>query len=48
MKAVVTGGGGFVGSHLVEALIVERHDVVAIGDISSGRREWVHDDARLV
>lgn len=37
MKALVTGGAGFIGSHLVEQLINDGHDVVALDDLSSGR-----------
>lgn len=36
---LVTGGGGFIGSNLVEALLGEGHDVRALDDFSSGRRE---------
>jgi UDP-glucose 4-epimerase len=37
VKALVTGGAGFIGSHLVEQLINDGHDVVALDDLSSGR-----------
>lgn len=36
MKTLVTGGAGFIGSHLVEHLIVAGHDVVVMDDLSSG------------
>lgn len=39
MRVLVTGGVGFVGSHLVEALVRKGHDVSVIDDLSSGREE---------
>jgi UDP-glucose 4-epimerase len=39
MKALVTGGGGFIGSHLAEALLAEGHEVVVLDDLSTGRVE---------
>lgn len=39
MRALVTGGGGFIGSNIVEALLRRGDDVVVIDDFSSGRRE---------
>jgi UDP-glucose 4-epimerase len=37
MRALVTGGAGFVGSHLVDALVAEGHDVTVLDDLSIGR-----------
>ena len=39
MKYLVTGGAGFVGSHLCELLIGQGHSVVVIDDLSTGRIE---------
>ncbi len=46
-KAVVTGGAGFVGSHVVDALIKEGFAVSVIDDLSGGKRDNVHKDATL-
>jgi len=38
-RVLVTGGAGFIGSHLVDRLMGEGFDVVVLDDLSSGRRE---------
>ncbi|PQV57477.1 UDP-glucose 4-epimerase [Defluviimonas denitrificans] len=39
MKVLITGGAGFIGSHLAERLVAEGHSVCALDDLSTGRRE---------
>jgi UDP-glucose 4-epimerase len=39
MRALVTGGAGFIGSHLVDALVARGDDVLVLDDLSTGRRE---------
>lgn len=38
-KVLVTGGAGFIGSHLVERLLTDGHDVVIVDNLCSGSRE---------
>src|SRR3954451_1130322 len=39
MRALVTGGAGFIGSNLVDALIARGDEVVVLDDLSTGKRE---------
>ncbi len=47
-QAIVTGGAGFIGSHVVDALLGEGYGVTVIDDLSSGRASRVASDARLI
>lgn len=47
MKVLVTGGAGFVGSHVVDAYIREGHEVVVVDNLSSGRLENVNPKAKF-
>jgi len=42
MRYLVTGGAGFVGSHLCERLVTMGHSVVALDDLSTGSRDNLH------
>jgi UDP-glucose 4-epimerase len=48
LNVVVTGGAGFIGSHIVDAYIALGHRVLVIDDLSSGSRANLHRDAELI
>jgi len=47
VKAFVAGGAGYIGSHTVYELIRAGHDVIVYDNLSTGRREAVHPNARF-
>jgi UDP-glucose 4-epimerase len=47
VRAAVTGGAGFIGSNLVDALVERGDDVIVIDDLSFGHREYVNPAAEL-
>jgi len=47
VRALVTGGAGFIGSNLVDALIARGDSVDIVDNLSSGKRENVNQQARL-
>ena len=47
MRAIVTGGAGFIGSHVADALLARGDEVHVLDDLSKGKRENVPDGAEL-
>jgi UDP-glucose 4-epimerase len=48
MNILVTGGAGFIGSHMAKRHLEDGHRVVVVDDLSAGRREKVPEAARFV
>jgi len=47
MKVLVTGGAGFIGSHIVDALIEQGHQVVVVDNLATGFSENINPSARF-
>jgi UDP-glucose 4-epimerase len=47
MRVLLTGGAGFIGSHVAEALLERSHEVAVLDNLSSGKYENVPEGARL-
>ncbi len=47
-STLVTGGAGYIGSHMVKTLVAAGRDVVVLDDLSSGHEDAVHPKARFV
>lgn len=46
-KIMVTGGAGFIGSHLVDALVAQKNEVIVIDNLSSGKKEYINPKAKF-
>ena len=47
MKILVTGGAGFIGSHVVDAFLAAGHDVAVVDNLTTGDARWINPRARL-
>jgi UDP-glucose 4-epimerase len=47
LKILVTGGAGFIGSHVVDAYVAAGHEVAVLDNLSTGREENVNEAAKL-
>ena len=47
MKCLVTGGAGFIGSHIVDRLINDGHEVIVVDNLSTGKEENINPKAKF-
>ncbi|NCN24331.1 MAG: NAD-dependent epimerase/dehydratase family protein [Candidatus Pacebacteria bacterium] len=48
MKILVTGGAGFIGSHVVDRYCALGHEVIVLDNLSTGQEKFVNEKARLI
>ena len=48
MKIIVTGGCGFIASHIVDKLVEKGHEVVVIDNMGTGKKERLNSRAKLI
>ena len=48
MKILVTGGAGFIASHVTDAFVAAGHEVVVVDNLSSGKREYLNPKAKFI
>src|SRR5208283_3708588 len=45
MRVIVTGGAGFIGSHLADSLVSAGHEVIILDDLSAGKKDYINKKA---
>ena len=48
MKILLTGGAGYIGSHVLLSILENKHEVVVIDDLSTGNINLIHENIRLI
>ncbi len=48
MKYLVVGGAGFIGSNLVDELILQKHEVVVLDNLSTGKKSNINKKAKFI
>ncbi|MCX6087603.1 MAG: NAD-dependent epimerase/dehydratase family protein, partial [Caldiserica bacterium] len=47
MKILVTGGAGFIGSNVVDALVKDGHEVIVLDNLSTGKEENINPEVKF-
>ena len=48
MKILLTGGAGYIGSHVLLSIITDKHEVIVIDDLSTGNKNLIPDNIKLI
>jgi UDP-glucose 4-epimerase len=48
MKILLTGGAGYIGSHVLLSILENKHDVIVIDDLSTGNRSLIPENIKLI
>jgi UDP-glucose 4-epimerase len=48
MKILLTGGAGYIGSHVLLSILENKHEVVVIDDLSTGNKSLIPENIRLI
>ena len=48
MKILLTGGAGYIGSHVLLSILENKHDVIVIDDLSTGNKSLIPENIKLI